>query len=161
MRVRRHRSTLGLLAALAVALALAPATACWAQGADPQVDPDSPAGTEYELPIDSARERASSGGPRTSGSAGRAPLFGEGVRPPAAGAGTGRASSTTPAPPPATGGPADPERTTPDAVRAQAPAPDSGGGAVAAIAAGGAGVLLLGGLAGLAWRRRSMRRWGP
>jgi len=52
-------------------------------------DPDSPAGVEYELPLDRARERATGDdGPRRRGSrgnergpAGSAPLFGEGIGP--------------------------------------------------------------------------------
>lgn len=52
-------------------------------------DPDSPAGVEYELPLDRARERAAGDdGPRRRGSrggkrgpAGSAPLFGEGIGP--------------------------------------------------------------------------------
>jgi predicted lipid-binding transport protein (Tim44 family) len=40
-------------------------------------------------------------------------------------------------------------------VRALAPAPDGSGGGMLAVAGGAAGVLLMGTLAGLAWRRRT------
>ena len=135
-------------------LGLAPSA--WAQD-DPRVDPDSPAGTEYELPIDRARERASPGGPHGTTPA---PLFGEGLESRKRGPGSGSNgspgsdadSSTTSATNEQLG------RSTPGPVRAQATTPDSGSGDVVAIGAGAGGVLLLGGLAGLAWRRRSVGR---
>jgi hypothetical protein len=141
-----------LVAALGLA---APAAA---QDDAPQVDPNSPAGTEYRLPVDRAREQASGGG---SAAPGAAPLFGEGVEPVDAGAstrpsssssgGAGSTSTTTTGEQPAVG------TATPEIVRAQAPPPGDGGGSLVAVAGGAAGVLLMGGLAGLAWRRRSSR----
>jgi hypothetical protein len=57
-----------------------------------QVDPDSPAGVEYQLPLDRARqESATSKAKGESGSPGRAPLFGAGVEP----VGKGPAKSET------------------------------------------------------------------
>ena len=140
-----------LLAALVMCLALAAP----ALGQDPQVDPDSPAGTEYELPLDRAREEAGAGadtGGSSSGATGETPLFGAGVEPSKSQARRGTDSD------PATVASVEPDDVTgtPGTVRAQAPAPDGGGGGLLAIGAGAGGVLLLGGLAGLLWRRRSM-----
>jgi hypothetical protein len=135
------------------------ALAAPAQAQDPQVDPDSPAGTEYQLPVDRAREQAGSRGSRGSrragGAAAEAPLFGEGVEgsprraPEKRGAG---GSARTPT----TTGRQQPELGTsaPDTVQAQAQAPEGGGSGLVAIGVA-AGVLLIGGLAGLAWRRRT------
>jgi hypothetical protein len=79
---RRPKTTL----ALALVLAL-PATA-QAQERGVHVDPDSPAGKEYAIPIDKARRDASGGGstPFRSAPAGAAPmvtaapLFGQGIK---------------------------------------------------------------------------------
>lgn len=150
--------------ALAILLALAAPAPAYAQGSDPQVDPDSPAGTEYELPLDRARQEAGGGGSGgSSGSSGsrgttdEAPLFGEGV---ASGAGSENAKPAPKEdtdPDAATTASLEPDGTsgTPEAVRAQAPSPDGSSGDLVAIGTGAGGVLLLGGLAGLAWRRRS------
>lgn len=146
----------------ALALSLALATPATAQD-DPQVDPDSPAGTEYQLPTDRAREEAGGGGAsRTGGGAGgEAPLFGAGVKAKqsdsARQSGSAKQSGSS-----SRGGTSTPQAgeqpdlgtSTPDAVRAQAPAPDGGGSGLLAIGAGAGGVLVIGGLAGLLWRRR-------
>ena len=143
-----------------MSLALVPPAA--AQNDDPQVDPDSPAGTEYQLPIDRAREQAS-GRSRSTGSTGNAPLFGEGVeRPPTderrpSQSATTRSGSGAAAPAKNPVKQPDGETSKPATLQAQAPAPDGGRSGLAAIGGGAAGVLLIGGLAGLAWRRRSMR----
>src|SRR5687767_11216329 len=131
--------------ALAIALALAAPAPGVAQSGDPQVDPDSPAGTEYELPLDRAREEAGGGGGASGssdGTAGEAPLFGQGVE-----SRSGAAKST-----PKQGTDSDPATTAsiePDGagdasetVRAQAPSPNGGGGDLVAIGAGAGGVLL-------------------
>jgi hypothetical protein len=55
-------------------------------------DPDTPAGKEYALPVDQAREEATGDGADESSGAG-APLFGAGVPP--RGAGTGAAGAET------------------------------------------------------------------
>jgi hypothetical protein len=146
-------------AALAFAFAFAPGAAA---SDDPQVDPGSPAGTEYQLPVDRAREQAGSGSNggsgKKAGSSGASPLFGEGVKPKASGStkpsGSDSGSATTTTTPerrPQLG------KSTPEIVRSQADAPDGGGGGLLAIGAGAAGVLLIGGAAGLIWRRRSVR----
>jgi hypothetical protein len=147
-------SCCALVAALTLAaLTLAASAPAAAQDDDPRVDPDSPAGTEYRLPVDRAREQVSGG---ASAAPGAAPLFGEGVEPADTGSGrrpssgsAGAGSTTTTGEQPALG------TSSPEIVRAQAPPPDGGGGSLVAIAGGAAGVLLIGGLAGLAWRRRS------
>jgi len=87
------RSFLGLAVAASL-LTLSPATALGAT----RPDPDSPAGVEYELPLERARERAAGGndgaapgrGSRPGGGAGggAAPLFGAGVGPPGRGEGS-------------------------------------------------------------------------
>ena len=159
------------------------ALALSAPAQDPQVAPGSPAGTEYQLPVDRAREEAGggsggesggrpggsdgSGGSRGAGPSGEAPLFGAGVgEKPTTGAPSAKSAAhskptikagTKPDRGPTKAG-AKPERgsSVPATVRAQAPAPDGGGGLVA-VGVGAGGVLLLGGLAGLAWRRRTAR----
>jgi len=140
----------------ALALSLALATPATAQD-DPQVDPDSPAGTEYQLPTDRARAEASGGGASRAGggAGGEAPLFGAGVKAKQSDSAkksgsSSRGGTSTPQ----AGGQPDLGTSTPDAVRAQAPAPDGGGSGLLAIGAGAGGVLVIGGLAGLLWRRR-------
>ena len=146
--------TRGRRLAWLLAVALVPAPSAAAQGLAPQVDRDSPAGAEYELPVERARNQASGGDRGSSGAAQRAPLFGEGVTPkprvPRASPGTrGRATRPARRPPASTGAP--------PAVRAQASAPDTTIGGLLVVGAGGAAVLLVGGLAGLGWRRRGHR----
>lgn len=201
---RRCRAPwLAALAAIAFAAPAPVAAAAKAPHAPaaqaPQVDPNSPAGTEYQLPVDRAREQAGGGGSGGStGTSSKSPLFGQGVGKADSGSGrgsagggadtsgsgarggastttgadTGRsrsggggASTTTGA---GTGrsrsgaGGGTGERpqlgiATPEILRSQAPAPEDGGGGLVSIAAGAVGVLLIGGLAGLAWRRRTLR----
>jgi len=163
---RHRRPIAGALVTLA--FGLAPAPGALAQDLSPRVDRDTPAGTEYRLPIESARRQATSGGggaatpagaPGGSGASQAAPpLFGEGVGPPARTSRTSRtrdgaAERATPDAPP-------PRRRagTPRSVQAQARPPEGAGGALVAVGGAGSGVLLVGGLAGLAWRRRTMGR---
>jgi hypothetical protein len=163
----------------AFALMVTPAaTAAAAQRDAPHIDPKSPAGTEYQLPADRARQDANGGGSSGSGgTAGATPLFGAGVdgntptarkRPSArdgARNGAGNGSHTpkrSPTGPRTTTAPAPVEQpdlgtSTAEIVRRQADAPDGGGSGLVAVGGGAVGVLLLGGLAGLAWRRRSTR----
>jgi hypothetical protein len=97
--VRSYAIVLSLLGVLAL---LAPAAAGAASGDEPgvHVDPDSPAGKEYAIPLERARQEATgtgrsnrAGGPASGGSAsgttgtsgttgiaGKAPLFGEGIQ---------------------------------------------------------------------------------
>lgn len=162
MRLPMPKSRRPLFGTIAVALILAIPGAAWAQEDEVFVDPDSPAGTEYQLPLDRAREAAGGGGASGSGggsaggaASGEAPLFGAGVeraesRSARDGRATGSAGTST-----GSAEAADRGAITPPAVRAQAPSPDDGGGALLAVGAGAGGVLLLGGLAGMLWRRRS------
>ena len=162
------RLLLAWLSAFALTVA-APAPAAAAQDLRPRVDPDSPAGTEYQLPTERAREQAGAGGGSSGASSAsshgtrEAPLFGAGVedrmprarkRPSSPGRGTN-------------GGSQEPTTTTttrieqPDLgtarpeVHALARAPDDGGAGMLTIGALTAGVLLIGALAGLLWRRQA------
>jgi hypothetical protein len=175
------RRLLAWLGAFALMVVLTATAAAAAQGDAPHLDPTSPAGTEYQLPADRARQDASGGGSSGSGgTAGATPLFGAGVEgntPPArkrpsardgarSAAGNGshtpkksptgpRTTTTTTAPAPAPAAVEQPElgKSTPEIARELAPGPDGGGGSMLAVAGIAAGVLLIGALAGLAWRR--------
>ena len=157
-----------MLCALAVT-----ATAATAAEDEIFVDPGSPSGKEYALPIDSARQQAAAEarGGKTSGTK-QTPLFGEGVDDRSAsnsgsdagggsgddggaspaGAGAGKASQTSTTRSPGTAA----DGGTPITARAQAASPEGGLGTIAIIGAG-AGVLLLGGAIGLLLRRRAAR----
>ena len=123
-------------------------------------DPDSPAGVEYQLPLERAREDAAKGGvdepsrKEADGSTG-APLFGAGVEP-------GQRSSDRPG----AGGSARDGGTTPEGGETREGSGDeSARRALAAEIAGGGGsgvgptllivaaILVLGGLAGFGLRR--------
>ena len=146
------------------ALALtAPAAA--AQDDEIFVDPGSPSGKEYALPVESARQQAAKGAKDRSSSAQPAPLFGEGVDDESAGEqGAGAASGGGAAGGGSGGATNDADGGTPSAqgaartatLKAQAAAPDGGIG-LAAVIGVGAGVLLLGGAIGVLLRRRSAR----
>lgn len=129
------------------------------------VDPDSPSGKEYELPIDSARQQGAPKARAQKPGAGRqaAPLFGAGVE--ADGAGTTASAGTNDAPgkrddtsTDAAGEPGLGQAPAGTAAvrKAQAAAPEGAGG-LAMIIGAGTGVLLLGGLGGLLLRRRAAR----
>ena len=163
MRPPTLKSLWSVFGAIAVALTLAIPGTAWSQEDEVHVDPNSPAGVEYELPLDRARQEAGGGGGGGNtgsggGSAGGAtatgetPLFGEGVvsdgSAPARDGGASRSAGES------TGSDGRPAPT-PPTVRAQAPSPDDGGGALLAVVGGAGGVLALGALAGLLWRRRS------
>lgn len=155
MILRPHLLT--CLFALALVAFVAPA-----QAQDPQVDPGSPAGTEYQLPIERARDEAGGTSDAPSGSrgstGGEAPLFGAGVeRETETPSKKDTKSGTDSDPATVTGVKPDAGTATPETVRAQAPAPDGSGSGLVAIAGGAAGVLILGALAGSVWRRRSTR----
>ncbi len=153
----------GLLLMLCACALLAPAAAAAAQD-EIFVDPGSPSGKEYALPIDSARRQAARDAGSTSSK--KAPLFGEGVDTRDAGSAAGGGggsdaggSSGDGAAP--RGGKAGTPRSdadggSPVTTRAQAASPDGGLGTVAFVGAGAA-VLLLGGAIGLMLRRRSAR----
>ena len=163
---RRRRPLAGAL--LTIAFVLVPAPGAVAQDLSPRVDRSTPAGTEYQLPIEAARRQATGGVGGATAPAGASggsdasqaapPLFGEGISPPPRTPRTGRtreraAEPATPSAPP-------PSRRArpPQGVQAQARAPEGAGGALVAVGGAGSGVLLVGGLAGLAWRRRTKRR---
>jgi len=144
-----------LLTCLCALALIAPASA---SAQDPQVDPSSPAGTEYQLPVDRARDEANGTSNRSRGGAGgEAPLFGTGVESRTKTASKNAKSGTDSDPATVAGVEPDAGTRTPETVRAQAPAPDDGGSGLVAIGGGAAAVLLVGGLAGLAWRRRTVR----
>jgi len=86
------RSQLALMCAFTVIASVAVAPVAVAQEDGVTVDPGSPSGKEYALPIDRARAQAAKGG--GSGSdAQKAPLFGEGVDGDGAGPTAGRGGS--------------------------------------------------------------------
>ena len=163
----RHRRPIAR-ALLAIACVLAPAPAAVAQDPSPRVDRNTPAGTEYELPIEAARRQATGGGDAIAAAGGASggpaasqgapPLFGEGISTPPRTprtprtAGRGAEPATRSAPPP--------NRRTrpPQSVLTQARAPEGAGGALLAVGGAALGALLMGALAGLAWRRRTTRR---
>lgn len=149
-----RRTLLNAVWLLGVVLAVAPSAA--AQGLAPQVDRDAPASVEYQLPVNQAREQAAGAGAQSAGAANAPPLFGVGVKKPTSRgpdakgvAGTGNRSRQ----PPLSGD-------APAVVRAHAPQPDDAVGGLMLAATGGAAVLVIGGLAGLAWRRRRRVRDG-
>jgi hypothetical protein len=133
-------------------------------GAQVHVDPDSPTGQEYDIPLERARRQASSNpqaASQPSRSASEA-LFGEGIEP-AAGASSGDGGS-------ASGGstsggsgkrragrPPKAERDVPATVQAAVESPGApGDGSTSALLLGGIAALVLAGgvAAGLALRRR-------
>jgi hypothetical protein len=165
--MRALRRLLLRLGALLLVLALGMPGPAAARGAGVQVDPSSPAGTEYQLPTDRAREQAGGSGGSTgasSGAAGEAPLFGAGVedktppprarRKPRPSDSTKRTASPSADTPTTTSEQPDVGNRTQQPVRALAPA-TGGGGGMLAVAGTAGGVLLIGTLAGLAWRRRT------
>ena len=160
----RRRPIAGGLLMVAFVLALAPGAI--AQDLSPQLDRNTPAGTEYQLPIEAARRQAMGGGggatPAGDGAAGGSgasqgapPLFGEGVSTPPR---TPRTRDRTAEPETRSAPPPSRRARPPLSLPAQARAPEGAGGALVAVGGAGSAVLFLGGLAGLAWRRRSVRR---
>ena len=156
----------GLLLTLCALALTAPAAV--AQDDEIFVDPGSPSGKEYALPVESARQQASRDGQQRSSAAARpAPLFGEGVD--GSTAGQGGATSGAGAGDASRGGggggaSGDADGGTPGAqgaartatLKAQAATPDGGIG-LAAVIGMGAGVLVLGGVIGVLLRRRAAR----
>lgn len=128
------------------------------------VDPDSPTGKEYAIPLEAARRATSpsTGGPGSAPTAQKAPLFGEGVT--AAGeAGPGETAHGDSARGSGERGSSnlDPATETRPGVRvrpldvatARPGAPD-GGASLAVLLGAGLGVLILGGAAGMVLRAR-------
>ncbi len=156
------RGLLVMLCGLALFVPLAAA-----QDDEVQVDPDSPSGREYALPVDSARSQAAKGSGTRRSAVQAAPLFGEGVRSGTGGGASDSAQADKTASQRGASDDADPDEdassasrraatANPETLRAQAAAPD-GGGSLLVIIGVGAGVLLAGGLIGLALRRRATR----
>jgi len=146
-------------------LALA-APVALAQDDEVFVDPGSPSGKEYALPVDSARKQAAKDGRKRSSKTQAAPLFGEGV---GGGSDDAKASGSAGASGSRddgdsdggstgqTGGSgADSAQAGAATLKAQATSPDGGSG-LAAVLGVGAGVLALGAGIGLLLRRRSSR----
>lgn len=150
------RSVQQLLLALACGLCLPAAAGAQEQ---PQLDPDSPAGVEYQLPLDQARDDAAGSGKGKAGASSEAPLFGSGIGKDgstAAGGEDGQPSSSS-----AKGGSAGSRERESTSERTGVAIPgasesSSGGPSVSLIAAA---VLLAGGALGLGLRR-AMGRTG-
>jgi hypothetical protein len=148
-------------------LAIAPMAA--AQGVGIQVDPNSPSGTEYQLPLERARQDAQQVGPpkKVRPGARTAPAFGEGIRtpPPSApapkneGADRGRATTRGALKKRASG--ADVPQATTTEVPLPPPPPGAAkaaggpGASLLGVGAIAAGVLALGAGIGLLLRRRT------
>jgi hypothetical protein len=155
-----RRVVTGLACAAALTLSAGPA---YAQGDGVFVDPNSPSGKEYAIPLESARRQAD---PRpvspqsVSSGASRATLFGEGVISPSTrGARKGGGSATSGAggssAAPGTGSGADQRPDILKIATSRPGAPDSGLGTPALVLGLGLLVLLVGAGAGFAVRRRA------
>ena len=156
----------GLLLALVALTLIAPAAiAPAALAADDEifVDPGSPSGKEYALPIDRARKEAARDTKDANGQS-TTPLFGEGVDDASArrasgkragGGGKAAADDASTGAAGTTG--AGSRETAPKTLKAQAAAPDGGIGVAAIIGGVSVGVLLLGAAIGVLLRRRASR----
>jgi len=91
-RIARRRTSFAMLLAAAVALALLAPSQPRAAEKGVFFDPDTPAGKEYALPLDQAREEAAGIGKSDGPSGKKAPLFGEGVSGRGSGPGAGGGS---------------------------------------------------------------------
>src|SRR5215217_3104233 len=92
---------------VALLVALCCAVPAAAQEDAPRLDPSSPAGSEYQLPVDRAREEARGGAVERAQSDDErapAPLFGEGVEPDGGAAAGGSGSGSTDGSGPSAGG---------------------------------------------------------
>ena len=161
-RLRQLRSVCVLLAALAAFVPAAFATPAVAQDDEVFIDPDSPTGREYEIPLERARRDASSATPSRDYRARSAPLFGEGIDPvpgserseaAARSTGRGKGGNRSPTEPQA-------RRGRPPALQAaieQPAAPRGGSGTLLlVVTVGGLGVAL-GAIVGLVLRQRGER----
>ena len=154
MSIRHTRAMRG--PAVAVALALVcltclPASAA-GQADDVFVDPDSPSGREYEIPLERARRDVSAREPSASrGPSAPAPLFGAGVGSAPEAAASGR-SPKRPGRERAARARADAPAALEAAIR-QPGAPDSAAGASLMLGGAAAAILLLGAALGFSLRR--------
>jgi hypothetical protein len=172
----------GSVGAVAVAACLA-ATPAIAKGPVPpgvHIDPGSPAGKQYQIPIPAARQETSGATGSGSGASANPPLFGVGVNSPASGSTGGRvaprrARNATAKRKTArrntVRGKAAPARTVRSGTRSRRDVPTSSSGPSTRVekasqvgsngwvplVAGGGLVLLLGGGGGLGLRRRYLR----
>jgi hypothetical protein len=112
------------------------------------VDPGSPAGKEYALPLDQARRDGGSAGAGHKSQSGRSALFGEGIKP-SPGHGAGKTGGG------ATHGMGGRSRQTPASEAARLSSPATAGGGSPALTDGGiaVAVLLAAGGFGLLLRR--------
>lgn len=156
-----------LMSLLLIVAAAAPASA----QTGVVVDPDSPPGKEYAIPLESVREGAAPSGPQSDGAATKAPLFGVGVgddepvvradsSPQPDGGGTTQRATRRPGSATGAGdGSAAAEGSESQSVRGGRPVaaavPEGGTGSTLTIAAVALSVLLLGGVIGSIARRRS------
>lgn len=94
----RAGTVLAVSAGMALAFVGGGAGVATAQQEGVFVDPDSPAGKEYALPLDTARREAQGGGGSPAAGADAPALFGEGISPRSSaqrdGAGPGKSGST-------------------------------------------------------------------
>jgi hypothetical protein len=147
---------------LVLALSCSTAAAQAATGLEPgvHVDPGSPAAKEYALPLNQARQ---TGAGASSSSASSPPLFGAGIKPPAAGgsshsgsgSGKGKATGRGGASGPNGANASAPRFTLPSAVlrASSSQASSGGGGSILALLGGGVAILVLGGLGGTILKR--------
>lgn len=160
--------------ALAVAIGASPAAPALAQGGGVTIEPGSPSGKEYAIPLESARRDAARGGgdevvPTQQGER-SAPLFGEGVgddddgRAETAPSGGSGSKGTAPdrgskqgseRPERAAGGGGGVQDAITGTRTVRASVPDGGLGSAATIGAVALSVLLLGGVLGSIARRRN------
>ena len=159
----------GLLLALVALTLIAPAViapAAFAADDEIFVDPGSPSGKEYALPVHRARQQAA-GDRQGAKGATSAPLFGEGVDAARSGATAGGRSGRSTDASDASAGSSDAgasrdrgasaQQAAPKTLKAQAAAPDGGIGDAAIIGGVSVGVLLLGAVIGVLLRRRAWR----
>jgi hypothetical protein len=158
-RMRRVRTVLACTAVLV--LGAGPA---YAQSEGRFVDPESPSGKEYAIPLEGARRQADPRpvSPRSVASgADRATLFGDGVISPPAGSGTRKSGGSAPSGAggdsagQGTGSAGEPKPSVVRIAASQPGAPDSGLGTSVLILGIGLVVLLVGAGAGFVVRRRA------
>lgn len=161
----------GLLALIAAMMLGATAGSAQDREGGLQVDPGSPSGREYAIPLEQARRNGSAAGPAdriTPGQRNVAPAFGEGVGDGGGSSASGstdggatskdraQAGSDRPARDSTSTGD-DASRRAPAVASIQRSSADTGSGPVIAIAGVGGGVLLMGAAAGVVLRRRITR----
>jgi hypothetical protein len=149
--MRTVRGTLGALGVLAgCCLCFAAPAPALEPGV--HVDPGSPAGKEYSLPLGQARQTGGSGS--STGNEGNT-LFGAGIKPPKGGTGGGKAAGGTGGGPAGgTGGATASSSTTPPAGVLRAARDHSSDASLLALIGGGVAILVLGAFGGTVLRHR-------